>query len=1068
MKKLLALVLALVMTLSLAVVGSNAAFKDADKVSATYAEAVDVLAGMKVFQGYTDGSFQPEGSITRAEVAAIVYRLYTGDVTDKQASLYATYNKFNDMDGASWAKGYIGYCGNAGLVKGYDAKTFGPSDKVTGYQALAMILRAVGYDKNNEFTGADWQLHVAQYAQQLGVLKNVKGEDLNAAASRQLVAELLFRTAADVHCVNYTAALGYTDTSSILGPTKNATLGEKNFGLKYTESTSDEFGRPYYVWYDTRDTKDGKYVALTSTLYATVKATPVKTYTEAVTECQVAEDYGFKNTKEFTVYTNGVDNSAKQTLNAINTVNKIGAQGRLTEVYKDRIVYIDTLLAEVTYVANATFDAAGHLKTPSTITMNVYDKGAVRAATPVAYEATTVTATNGSTNYEYAKGDMILVYAVQNASAKVVNTAAKQHVELNGKATSVVGAQSTIWANNAKHVIGGTTYNDNVRFHFDQAGLEVTNHTWYFDSYGNLIGAADVISNNYAVLKNLRWVVGAPGHAEATLVDMTGAESTVTVKDMNGDNGHSAFAAWEKTAASKLVSFAPKYTVLGKSVEFEVTMNAAVPPVATADKGFAYVSDETSYNGLYDGYAMYRIDTNLDGTVSLAAANIGFEPNAKFDANGSAILKTGVSPLVTYVSSSTQYLVRTVDAKGVATYTPVTGTQAMAAYSTAKLFYVDTNNDNVAEYVYIYSGTKDGANNALVFVTTPAYTNGLTDGTGISTIVANVNGVADQKLTALAANTAKIQTLAQNVGALYKATLVNGYVTDVVPVTNPDTIDAIPNYKVAYLGTAVTVSGDTLMGNGLSVRAIDANGAASTIISNETDVKLETPALANKDVWAVYTAYASGAYNNMAKFIYVGSKPAATAAAAISGDYKTFDLTDATVDSVTAQLLAMANKKLADKGLTGVTVAITDLKTGSAPGTPLTPPIAYNSTATPIELSYTFTVTDNLGATATSTATAKMNNKYSATTLTTAVNATLATVKASAAATAPNPVDKETWKTAAETAVKALSSDITSCTITVTPASTIGWNQGAEYNVSWTVVYNGTTVTGTTTFTVTA
>ena len=57
MKKLLALVLALVMTLSLAVVGSNAAFKDAEKVNASYAEAVDVLSGMKVFQGYPDGSF---------------------------------------------------------------------------------------------------------------------------------------------------------------------------------------------------------------------------------------------------------------------------------------------------------------------------------------------------------------------------------------------------------------------------------------------------------------------------------------------------------------------------------------------------------------------------------------------------------------------------------------------------------------------------------------------------------------------------------------------------------------------------------------------------------------------------------------------------------------------------------------------------------------------------------------------------------------------------------------------------------------------------------------------------
>ena len=99
MKKLLAMVLALVMTLSLAV-SANAAFKDADKVSDTYEEAVAVLNGMGVFKGYEDGSFQPQGDITRAEVAAIVYRVYTKDVKDAKASLYATYNKFSDMTGA--------------------------------------------------------------------------------------------------------------------------------------------------------------------------------------------------------------------------------------------------------------------------------------------------------------------------------------------------------------------------------------------------------------------------------------------------------------------------------------------------------------------------------------------------------------------------------------------------------------------------------------------------------------------------------------------------------------------------------------------------------------------------------------------------------------------------------------------------------------------------------------------------------------------------------------------------------------------------------------------------------
>ena len=60
MKKLLAMVLALVMTLSLAV--SANAFKDGKSISDDYAEAVAVLNGMGVFKGYEDGSFQPRAT----------------------------------------------------------------------------------------------------------------------------------------------------------------------------------------------------------------------------------------------------------------------------------------------------------------------------------------------------------------------------------------------------------------------------------------------------------------------------------------------------------------------------------------------------------------------------------------------------------------------------------------------------------------------------------------------------------------------------------------------------------------------------------------------------------------------------------------------------------------------------------------------------------------------------------------------------------------------------------------------------------------------------------------------
>ncbi len=156
-------------------------------------------------------------------------------------------------------------------VKGYPDGTFQPSGKVTGYEVLAMILRAIGYDKNNEFSGADWALHVAQTAQQAGVLDNVKGVDLNAAATRELVAELLFRAIAVAPMVTYTAAFGYQTVSF---DTKkdgkffkdNETLGHKNFLLDAMTTLMISGVVPPPRGSRIR-TKDGKYTAK-ETVYA--------------------------------------------------------------------------------------------------------------------------------------------------------------------------------------------------------------------------------------------------------------------------------------------------------------------------------------------------------------------------------------------------------------------------------------------------------------------------------------------------------------------------------------------------------------------------------------------------------------------------------------------------------------------------------------------------------------------------------------------------------------------------------------------------------------------------------
>ena len=226
LKKILALALALVMSMSLMATAN--AFTDDDSITDTYETAVTVLSGLKVFQGYDDGTFQPQGAITRAEVAAIIYRIVTGDVADTQVGIYADYNKFDDVASTSWYAGYVNFCANAEYIKGYDARTFGPNDPVTGYQALAMILRALGYDKNGEFTGTNWQVQTAAVGEQRGITKNITAGTLGVPATREVVAEILFR-AILVPKATYTPAFGYQ--TSVNG-VENTSIGWDTFELE--------------------------------------------------------------------------------------------------------------------------------------------------------------------------------------------------------------------------------------------------------------------------------------------------------------------------------------------------------------------------------------------------------------------------------------------------------------------------------------------------------------------------------------------------------------------------------------------------------------------------------------------------------------------------------------------------------------------------------------------------------------------------------------------------------------------------------------------------------------------
>ena len=480
MKKLLAMVLALVMTLSLAV--SASAVKADEKINEDYAEAVAVLNGMGVFKGYEDGSFKPENNITRAEVATIIYRIYTGDVAKNDKSgLYASYNKFTDMAGAGWAAGYIGYCSNAELVKGYPNGTFQPSGNITGYEVLAMILRAVGYDKNGEFTGADWALNVAKYAEQLHILDNVaKTTNLGAPATRELVSEILFR-AINVPMVTYTAAFGYQNVG--LNGDKdgklfqnNVTLGKKNFDLKKDDKTADKFGRPTITW--TYKTGDEETV---------IAVKPLATFTEPAKNCEVYDESGLAKATKLDVYTNSEKKDGTYVIADNKEDSKQAMQGRLTEVYKDRLVNVDTYLAEITKTVAEKTDAKGHVtKAYVLVDKDVYG-----------YEGKTLD-NKFVTKDEYKVDDLVLITVADGEIQSMVKAENKGAV-----LTGVLSNRKTI--DDIQKVTEldkeDVKINHTAKYQPEELTLGKT-YTFYFDTYGNVIGAEELASN-YAVLDTL-------------------------------------------------------------------------------------------------------------------------------------------------------------------------------------------------------------------------------------------------------------------------------------------------------------------------------------------------------------------------------------------------------------------------------------------------------------------------------------------------------------------------------------------------------------------------------------
>ena len=391
MKKLLALVLALVMTMALAVT-SNAAFKDDDKISDSCKEAVDVMNAVGVLIGDNNLNFNPTANLTRAEAAKIISYLMLGN---KTAEALVGSNKFSDVAATNWAAGFIDYCAAEKIVNGMGDGTFNPAGQLTGFQFAKMLLGALGYDATIEgFTGTDWEISVSKVAEQAGLFDGLKisgrsvltreqaaqmclntikaplveysnkggnisinGAEINIGASK---AEYVTTTLAQAQRISkrtltntlFTNKGGYT-----------VEFGEKYYSNLYLTADNDAFGRPANTW--TLGTKDiGTY---------TDASTLVLTYeNESVKGKDVYSDIGYSaiSDYDYEYYLDGVLMAAKEngkvTVKTADDFSKITksnkdtvfgtGKGVLTQIFVDYDAETVLVVTINTYLAQATAD----------------------------------------------------------------------------------------------------------------------------------------------------------------------------------------------------------------------------------------------------------------------------------------------------------------------------------------------------------------------------------------------------------------------------------------------------------------------------------------------------------------------------------------------------------------------------------------------------------------------------------------------------------------------------------------------------------------------------------------
>ena len=771
LKKVLALVLAVVMIMGVVSVASAKTYKDADaEAFKNYADAIDALSSLKILDGFEDETFKADGTLTRAQAAkivAIVHNAATnGRIQSDIADLYSNaQNPFVDCN-TSWALPYINYCRITGLADGMTATTYAPKREVTGVQFLKLMLTTLNFNTAKEgYTGTGWDVNVLNRANEIGLTAGLeKGWKAIAPIKRGEAAQVLYN-ALTAYLVeygqlvknNYDTTDKYYKTAFISNEQvakSGYTLGAK-MGISIERAT-DDFRRPGYAW------SYGSWSAF-------YMDKPLNSYTSFVTACDILKnDIGIPETKTTAVNLNGlykgkvtttgytqtskasvlkvdgefVDNTAlnyyavdgykytnvvlqhdaaKNCQKANNTnkhwsTTEFGGTGDLTQVFKTEdgyvITVIHTFLGEVdSFVGTNKYSHATTAKATAKVWLN---RG---SEDPTYAEGNAYVAVfKGINTTDFAKGTKVLVtmsfkdteaanltgaYGRTNeADAKLAENVKKDAyvvstVAAESKTGKLTGASDLFYGETVS--IDGTKYNANCRFVLgtnDAMNIENNGetYTFYFDSYGNVIGRTEATTESGYVVMNKVYAYIDKGvfTIKADLYDLTGNKigDDVTVTNKAG-----SFKGFGR-ATNETLPTTGQISIYAEANDVQLTN--ALYTYAVDDKGVYALTVAGAFDAYGDNTAMGAGYGRMDGKT---AGLFSHKAKTAYLTNNNA-----VSATILNLSESTKFVCKGADG----TWKSFVGYTALPALSAQYLDYTLESGNSYASVVYLGGVTYEG------------------------------------------------------------------------------------------------------------------------------------------------------------------------------------------------------------------------------------------------------------------------------------------------------------------------------------------------------------------------